>query len=128
MLKLKCLEDLFISEILASMTSPKPDESSPGEHVPAEVASPVPSRFVDIERSFAFTYLVGLLAKFELAVPLDSQHLLIPTLLPAKWDSRATVARQVSSHLSFDKNELDRISFAYFLNLVCDWASGARII
>uniref|UniRef100_A0A5K3G062 COR domain-containing protein n=1 Tax=Mesocestoides corti TaxID=53468 RepID=A0A5K3G062_MESCO len=40
-------------------------------------------KFHHLEVSFALTYLVGLLAKFELAVPLDSQHLLIPALLPS---------------------------------------------
>ncbi|KAL5106948.1 hypothetical protein TcWFU_006710 [Taenia crassiceps] len=41
-------------------------------------------RFQHLEVSFALTYLVGLLAKFELAAPLDSQHLLVPALLPLR--------------------------------------------
>uniref|UniRef100_A0A158QE53 Non-specific serine/threonine protein kinase n=1 Tax=Hymenolepis diminuta TaxID=6216 RepID=A0A158QE53_HYMDI len=49
-------------------------------------------RFRHLEVSFALTYLVGLLGKFELAAPLDSQHLLVPALLPmrklADFDSK----------------------------------------
>lgn len=41
-------------------------------------------RFQHLEISFALTYLVSLLAKFELAAPLDSQNLLVPALLPLK--------------------------------------------
>uniref|UniRef100_A0A158RE58 non-specific serine/threonine protein kinase n=1 Tax=Hydatigena taeniaeformis TaxID=6205 RepID=A0A158RE58_HYDTA len=44
-------------------------------------------RFQHLEVSFALTYLVGLLAKFELAAPLDSQHLLVPALLPLRNSS-----------------------------------------
>nr|VZI44507.1 unnamed protein product [Spirometra erinaceieuropaei] len=42
------------------------------------------SQFEHLDRTLALTYLVGLLIKFELAVPLDAHHLLMPTLLPTK--------------------------------------------
>lgn len=41
-------------------------------------------RFQHLEASFAVTYLVNMLAKFELVAPLDSQHLLVPALLPLR--------------------------------------------
>lgn len=64
-------------------------------------------RFQHLEISFALTYLVGLLGKFELAAPLDSQHLLVPALLPmrklADFESKFSDApnRQVSELILF---------------------------
>lgn len=71
MLKLSRLKDLLIIPMVST------DSSSMD-------VDRLMHRFQHLEVSFALTYLVGLLAKFELAAPLDSQHLLVPALLPLR--------------------------------------------
>lgn len=54
-------------------------------------------RFRHLEVNFALTYLVGLLAKLELAALLDPQHLLVPALIPLRRlaDAKDVPSRQV---------------------------------
>ncbi|KAL5961249.1 Leucine-rich repeat serine/threonine-protein kinase 1, partial [Taenia solium] len=82
-LKLSRLKDLLIIPTIS------PDTSSMD-------VDRLMHRFQHLEVSFALTYLVGLLAKFELAAPLDSQHLLVPALLPLRNSSSiAASSRQI---------------------------------
>ncbi|VDN34921.1 unnamed protein product [Dibothriocephalus latus] len=77
-----------LGELLAAETSSSGGVSS---------GDPANSRqFEHLDRTLALTYLVGLLIKFELAVPLDSRHLLMPTLLPAKSPRTAGNAEAIS--------------------------------
>nr|CDS25898.1 leucine rich repeat serine:threonine protein [Hymenolepis microstoma] len=74
-LNLSRLKDLLISSDIPSV--PVAPEKS-------EDIDRFMRRFQHLEVSFALTYLVGLLGKFELGAPLDSQHLLVPPLLPMR--------------------------------------------
>uniref|UniRef100_A0A0R3T3W3 non-specific serine/threonine protein kinase n=1 Tax=Rodentolepis nana TaxID=102285 RepID=A0A0R3T3W3_RODNA len=74
-LNLSRLKDLLISSDIQSV--PVAPEKS-------EDIDRFMHRFQHLEVSFAMTYLVGLLGKFELGAPLDSQHLLVPVLLPMR--------------------------------------------
>ncbi|KAM7533897.1 hypothetical protein Aperf_G00000117352 [Anoplocephala perfoliata] len=73
-LNLSRLKDLLTSPKIPTITDPK----SSGD------IDKLMRRFQHLEVSFAVTYLVSLLAKFELVAPLDSQHLLVPALLPSR--------------------------------------------
>nr|CDS21207.1 leucine rich repeat serine:threonine protein [Echinococcus granulosus] len=70
-LKLSRLKDLLVVPMVSTEAS-------------SVDADRIMHRFQHLEISFALTYLVELLAKFELAAPLDSHHLLVPALLPLR--------------------------------------------